>query len=144
LYNNLKVYEPEVKGMSNSSSSTQNIAFMSSSNNNTSSTNEAVNIAHGVSTASTHVNAANSTYIDNLSDVDLSFTGLDKFVNKPVVDNCKAMSSEEEHKVVRKCDDASIIEDYVSDNEEEDVSQSKIEKKTVRTSIVKKEFVKSK
>ncbi|GJZ19125.1 ribonuclease H-like domain-containing protein [Tanacetum coccineum] len=69
LYNNLKVYEPEVKGMSSSSSSTQNMAFVSSSNNNTSSTNEAVNTAHGVSTASTQVNAANSTNIDNLSDV---------------------------------------------------------------------------
>ncbi|GJX19471.1 hypothetical protein Tco_0222148 [Tanacetum coccineum] len=68
LYNNLKVYEPKVKGMSSSSSSTQNMAFVSSSNNNTSSTNEAVNTAHGVSTASTQVNAANSTNIDNLSD----------------------------------------------------------------------------
>ncbi|GKD34359.1 ribonuclease H-like domain-containing protein, partial [Tanacetum coccineum] len=46
LYNNLKVYELEVKGMSSSSSSTQNMAFVSSSNNNTSSTNEAVNTAH--------------------------------------------------------------------------------------------------
>ncbi|GJY10955.1 ribonuclease H-like domain-containing protein [Tanacetum coccineum] len=69
LYNNLKVYEPEVKGMSSSSSSTQNMAFVSSSNNNTSSTNEAVNTAHGVSTASTQVNVANCTNIDNLSDV---------------------------------------------------------------------------
>ncbi|GKG23363.1 hypothetical protein Tco_0391399, partial [Tanacetum coccineum] len=68
LYNNLKVYEPEVKGMSNSSSSIQNMNFMSSSNNNTSSTNEAINTANGVSTASTQVNAANSTNIDNLSD----------------------------------------------------------------------------
>ncbi|GKC78816.1 hypothetical protein Tco_1129590 [Tanacetum coccineum] len=40
LYNNLKVYEPEVKGMSSSSSSIQNMAFVSSSNNNTSSTND--------------------------------------------------------------------------------------------------------
>ncbi|GKC23627.1 ribonuclease H-like domain-containing protein [Tanacetum coccineum] len=68
LYNNLKVYELEVKGMSSSSLSTQNMAFVSSSNNNTNSTNEAVNIAHGVSTASTQVNATNSTNIDNLSD----------------------------------------------------------------------------
>ncbi|GKB06620.1 hypothetical protein Tco_0834853 [Tanacetum coccineum] len=30
---------------------------------------------------------------------DLSFTGLDEFVNKPVVENCKAMSSKEEPKV---------------------------------------------
>ncbi|GKA84813.1 ribonuclease H-like domain-containing protein [Tanacetum coccineum] len=187
LYNNLKVYEPEVKGMSSSSSSTQNMVFVSSSNNNTSSTNEAVNTAHEVSTASTQVNAANSTNIDNLSDAiiyaffarrklpingnetigfdkskvecynyhkrghfarvcraprnqdnknkessrrsvpveistsialvscdglvpppytgkfipptpDLSFTCLDEFVNKPIVENCKAMSSKEEPK----------------------------------------------
>ncbi|GJV58483.1 ribonuclease H-like domain-containing protein [Tanacetum coccineum] len=65
LYNNLKVYEPEVKGMSSSSSSTQNMAFVSSSNNNTNSTNEAVNTTHGVSTTSTQVNAANFTNIDN-------------------------------------------------------------------------------
>ncbi|GKF62627.1 ribonuclease H-like domain-containing protein, partial [Tanacetum coccineum] len=67
LYN-LKVYEPEVKGMSSSSLSTQNMAFVSSLNNNTNSNNEAVITAHGVSTASTQVNAANSTNIDNLSD----------------------------------------------------------------------------
>ncbi|GJV87102.1 uncharacterized mitochondrial protein-like protein [Tanacetum coccineum] len=53
LYNNLKVYEPEVKGMSSSSLSTENMAFVSSSNNNTNNTNEAVNTAHRVSTAST-------------------------------------------------------------------------------------------
>ncbi|GJR01998.1 retrovirus-related pol polyprotein from transposon TNT 1-94 [Tanacetum coccineum] len=68
LYNNLKVYEPEVKGMSSSSSSTHNMDFVSSSINNTSSTNEAVNTAHEVSTASTQVNVANSINIDNLSD----------------------------------------------------------------------------
>ncbi|GJS06673.1 putative ribonuclease H-like domain-containing protein [Tanacetum coccineum] len=37
--------------------------------NNTSSSNEAVNAAHGVTTASTQVNTAYSTNIDNLSDV---------------------------------------------------------------------------
>ncbi|GJX32684.1 ribonuclease H-like domain-containing protein [Tanacetum coccineum] len=71
LYNNLKfkVYEPEVKGMYSSSSSTQNMAFVSSSNNNTNNTNEAVNTANGVTTASTQVNTAYSINIDNLSDV---------------------------------------------------------------------------
>nr|GEV37723.1 hypothetical protein [Tanacetum cinerariifolium] len=69
LYNNLKVFEPEVKGMSSSSSSTQNMAFMSSSNNNTSSTNGAVKTANEASTASTQVNAAYSTNIDNLSNI---------------------------------------------------------------------------
>ncbi|GKF33460.1 hypothetical protein Tco_0106660, partial [Tanacetum coccineum] len=71
LYNNLKVYEPEVKGMSRSSSSTQNMAFVSSLNNNNSNTNRAVsttqvvNTANRVYDANTQVNAAN---IDNLSD----------------------------------------------------------------------------
>nr|GEW06149.1 copia protein [Tanacetum cinerariifolium] len=74
---------------------------------------------------------------------DLSFTGLDEFVNKPVVENGKAKSSKKEPKVVRKNDDAPIIEEWVSDNEEEDVSQHNIEKKTYRPSIAKIEFVKS-
>ncbi|GJT39068.1 ribonuclease H-like domain-containing protein [Tanacetum coccineum] len=67
LYNNLKVYEPKVKGTSSSSTSTQNMAFVSS--NNPGSTNEAVNTAHGVSVASTQANAANPINVDNLSDV---------------------------------------------------------------------------
>nr|GEV66943.1 hypothetical protein [Tanacetum cinerariifolium] len=195
LYNNLKVYELEVKGMSSSSLSTQNMAFVSSLNNSSSSTNgvvnttqavktaQAVNTANEFSTASTQVNAAYSTNIDNLSDAviystvnqiivdnckkglgyenynavpppyignfipptpDLSFTGLDEFFNKPVVENCKAKSSEEETKVVRKNDDALIIKEWVSNNEEENVSQPKIEKKAVRPSIAKIEFVKPK
>ncbi|GJY09038.1 hypothetical protein Tco_0377223 [Tanacetum coccineum] len=65
LYNNLNVYEPEVKGASSSSTSTQNMDFVSS--NNSSSTNEAVNTAHGVSAANTQTNAAKSTNANNLS-----------------------------------------------------------------------------
>ncbi|GKF78283.1 hypothetical protein Tco_0230753 [Tanacetum coccineum] len=52
LYNNLKVYESEIKGQSSSISNSQNVAFVSSEN--TSSTNEAVNTAHDVSTANSH------------------------------------------------------------------------------------------
>ncbi|GJQ93247.1 ribonuclease H-like domain-containing protein [Tanacetum coccineum] len=91
-------------------------------------------------------NAVPPPYIGNFMPLtpDLSFTGLDEFVNKPVVENYKAMSSKEEPKVVRKNDDAPCIEEWVSDDEEKDVSQPKIEKKIVRPSIVKKEFVKSK
>nr|GFA42422.1 hypothetical protein [Tanacetum cinerariifolium] len=66
LYNNLKVDEPKVKGMSSSNYSTQNMAFVSSSNN--SSTNRVVNTANGVSTASTQVNIVFSSNIKNLSD----------------------------------------------------------------------------
>ncbi|GKB82837.1 putative ribonuclease H-like domain-containing protein [Tanacetum coccineum] len=73
---------------------------------------------------------------------DLSFTGLDEFVNKPVDENRK--SDEEVSKVVRKSNDSLVIEDLVSDSEEEDVSQTKTEKKTVKPSIAKIEFVKPK
>nr|GEV52570.1 hypothetical protein [Tanacetum cinerariifolium] len=66
------VYEPEVKGMSSSNSSTQNMAFVSSSNNNSTNgavnTAQVVNTANGVSTASIQVNASFSSNIDNLSD----------------------------------------------------------------------------
>ncbi|GJT65166.1 ribonuclease H-like domain-containing protein [Tanacetum coccineum] len=71
-----------------------------------------------------------------------SFTGLDEFVNKPIVENRK--SDEEVSKVVRKSDDSPIIKDWVSDSEEENVSQTKTEKKTIKPSIVKKDFDKSK
>ncbi|GJV82315.1 ribonuclease H-like domain-containing protein [Tanacetum coccineum] len=66
LYNNLKIYEPEVKGTSNLSSKTQNVAFVSSKS--TSSTNGAITTAHGATTASTQATNVNSTIIDNLSD----------------------------------------------------------------------------
>ncbi|GJT54982.1 hypothetical protein Tco_0990036 [Tanacetum coccineum] len=62
LYDNLKVYEYEIKGQSSSNS--QNVAFLSSKN--TSSTNEAVNTAHEVSTASSQGQVSSSTYADDV------------------------------------------------------------------------------
>ncbi|GKG26326.1 hypothetical protein Tco_0399472, partial [Tanacetum coccineum] len=44
---------------------------------------------------------------------DLSFTGLDEFVNEHVVEKSKVMSSKEEPKVIRKNDDALVIEEWV-------------------------------
>ncbi|GJU11896.1 putative ribonuclease H-like domain-containing protein [Tanacetum coccineum] len=65
---------------------------------------------------------------------DLSFTGLDEFVNEPVVENCKAMSSEEEPKVVRKYDDAPrskerLIVDAQAHDREHDLSIQNYEEK---------------
>ncbi|GJT75248.1 hypothetical protein Tco_1041973 [Tanacetum coccineum] len=51
LYNNLKVFEADIKGSSGSSSNSQNVTFLSAED--TSSSNE-VNTANGVSTASCH------------------------------------------------------------------------------------------
>nr|GEU31055.1 ribonuclease H-like domain-containing protein [Tanacetum cinerariifolium] len=225
LYKNIKVYEPEVKGISSLSSSTQNMDFVFSLNNNTSSTSGAVNTANrerslllmamrllvlvrpmwSVITAtrgdillrSAELQEIKTTstkkaqegvclwklllpnlwcHVMDLVDMtrvirhkkglimrswlshlqvltqrnfmpptpDLSFTDLDEFVNKHVVENYKAKSSKEEPKAVRKNNDALIIKEWVLDNEKEDVSQPKIEKKTVRPSIFKKQFVKSK
>nr|GEW67352.1 retrovirus-related Pol polyprotein from transposon TNT 1-94 [Tanacetum cinerariifolium] len=64
---------------------------------------------------------------------------VNEFAVKPVVEN---KSSEEETKAVRKNNDVPIIKEWVSDNEVEEVTQPKIKKKTVKPSIVKKEFVK--
>ncbi|GJQ94741.1 putative ribonuclease H-like domain-containing protein [Tanacetum coccineum] len=64
LYNNLKVYESEIKGQSSSSSNSQNVAFVSSKN--TSITNEIVNTAHDVSAASLQGQASSSTYSDDV------------------------------------------------------------------------------
>ncbi|GKD75601.1 hypothetical protein Tco_1333883 [Tanacetum coccineum] len=82
LYNNLKIYEPEVKRTSSSSTNTQNIAFMSAN----SSTNGAINTAHGATTTSTQATIVNSTTIDNLSDVVICafFASLP---NSPQLDN---------------------------------------------------------
>ncbi|GKD60134.1 hypothetical protein Tco_1297643 [Tanacetum coccineum] len=53
---------------------------------------------------------------------DLSFTGLEEFTIKPVVKNIEAKASEAKPKAVRKNNDALIIEDWVSNSEEENVS----------------------
>ncbi|GKC00715.1 ribonuclease H-like domain-containing protein [Tanacetum coccineum] len=86
--------------------------------------------------------------------LDLSFSGLEEFVNKPIVseptvkkpvfETSEAKTSKAKPKVIRKNNGALIIEDWVSDSEEEYVPQAKLEKKTVKPSFAKIEFVKSK
>ncbi|GJS10016.1 ribonuclease H-like domain-containing protein [Tanacetum coccineum] len=89
-------------------------------------------------------NAVLPPHIGNFmpSTLDLSFTYLDEFVNKPVVENRK--SNEEVSEIVRKSNDFPVIEDWVLDSEEENVSQTKTEKKIVKPSIAKIEFFKPK
>nr|GEY61675.1 hypothetical protein [Tanacetum cinerariifolium] len=86
-------------------------------------------------------NAVSPPYTGNFMPLkpNLSYTGLDEFAVKPVVKN---KTSEEEIKAVRKNTDAPIIEEWVSDDEEENVTQPKMVTKTIKPSIVKKEFVK--
>nr|GEY96125.1 hypothetical protein [Tanacetum cinerariifolium] len=66
LFNNLKIYEAEVKGSTTSSHNTQNITFVSS--NNTDSTNESVNDVLSVSAASSTAPVSTLPNVDSLSD----------------------------------------------------------------------------
>nr|GFA65038.1 hypothetical protein [Tanacetum cinerariifolium] len=84
LYNNLKIYEPELKGTSSLFTNTQNVAFMSSKS--TIIINIPVNTAHGVTTASTQATAINSTIIDNLSDA-VIYSFFASQLNSPQLDN---------------------------------------------------------
>ncbi|GKA99886.1 hypothetical protein Tco_0827880, partial [Tanacetum coccineum] len=78
---------------------------------------------------------------------DLSFSVLEEFVNepivsepivkKPIVESSEAKDSEAKPKIVRKNNGAPLIEDWVSDSEEEDVPQAKIQKKTIKHSFAK-------
>ncbi|GJR80684.1 ribonuclease H-like domain-containing protein [Tanacetum coccineum] len=68
-------------------------------------------------------------------EIQLTFTS-EPIVNKPIVikpivEKSEAKASKAKPKVVRKNNDSPIIEDWVSDNEEENVSQTKIEKETL-------------
>nr|GEZ65601.1 hypothetical protein [Tanacetum cinerariifolium] len=73
-------------------------------------------------------NAVPSSYTENFmpQKLDLSYTSLDEFVVKYVVEN---KSSDEETKAVRKNNDAVIIKEWVSDDEKKNVTQPKIVKK---------------
>ncbi|GKD75650.1 ribonuclease H-like domain-containing protein [Tanacetum coccineum] len=84
----------------------------------------------------------------------LSFSGLEEFVNehivseptvkKPVIETSEAKASADKPKEVEKNNGSPIIKDWVSNSEEEDMPQAKIQKKTVNPSFTKIEFVKSK
>ncbi|GJV54439.1 hypothetical protein Tco_1450180 [Tanacetum coccineum] len=80
LYNNLKVYESEIKEKSSSSLNSQNVAFVSS--DNSSSTNEIVNTAHSISAASSKDQASTASYAD-----DVMFSFFSNQSNAPQLDN---------------------------------------------------------
>ncbi|GJZ81231.1 hypothetical protein Tco_0646225, partial [Tanacetum coccineum] len=68
---------------------------------------------------------------------DLSFSSLEEFVNEPivkkhVVETSEAKASVDKPKIVRKNFDPPLIEDWISDSEDEAESKPKIEKKTVK------------
>nr|GEY04661.1 retrotransposon protein, putative, unclassified [Tanacetum cinerariifolium] len=129
LYNNLKIYEPKVKGTSSSNTNTQNVACVSS--NSTNNINGAVNTAHGVTTTSTQAAAVNSTTVDNLSDVVI----------------CSFFASQLNS---LQLDSEDLQQIHSNDLEEMDLSEDeakskyKIEEQMVKPSFAKLKFVKSK
>nr|GEU30668.1 hypothetical protein [Tanacetum cinerariifolium] len=84
LFNNLKIYEAEVKSSSSTSHTTQNIAFLST--HNTNSTNESVSAVSSVSTASTKPPASILSNVDNLSDA-VIYSFFASQSNSPQLDN---------------------------------------------------------
>ncbi|GJS66868.1 ribonuclease H-like domain-containing protein [Tanacetum coccineum] len=83
LYNNLKIYEPELTGSTNTSQNSQNMAFVSSNSTNSNSnnsTNEADNTTYRISVAHTQ---SNPTSGDNLSDVVIyAFLATRRFIKR--------------------------------------------------------------
>nr|GEV65145.1 hypothetical protein [Tanacetum cinerariifolium] len=80
LYNNLKVYEVEIKGQSNSGYNSHNVLFVSSEN--TSSINETITVAHDITAAGSKEQPSASSYAD---DVMFSFFATQS--NTPQLDN---------------------------------------------------------
>ncbi|GKD62104.1 hypothetical protein Tco_1299613, partial [Tanacetum coccineum] len=80
LYNNLKVYESDIKGQLSLSSNSHNVAFVSS--NNSSNTNETVNTTHNVFAASSKDQVSTASYAD-----DLMFCFFSYQSNAPQLDN---------------------------------------------------------
>nr|GEV49070.1 hypothetical protein [Tanacetum cinerariifolium] len=68
----------------------------------------------------------------------------EEFTSEPAVETLNAKTSEEVPKVVKKDNGAPIIKDWKLDDEDESVPQPKIEKKIVKPSVAKVEFVKPK
>nr|GEY24979.1 hypothetical protein [Tanacetum cinerariifolium] len=98
-------------------------------------------------------NAIPPPYTRNFLPPKPDLSGLEEFVNEPivseptvkkhVVETSKAMATDK-HKVVRKNFGPSLIEDWISDSKDEAESNSKIEKETVKPSFAKIKFVNSK
>nr|GEW95607.1 ribonuclease H-like domain-containing protein [Tanacetum cinerariifolium] len=84
LFNSLKIYETEVKSSSSASTTTQNIAFVSSSN--TDSTNEPISAAASVSAVSVKIHVSALPNVDTLSNV-VIYSFFASQSNSPQLDN---------------------------------------------------------
>ncbi|GJT00703.1 hypothetical protein Tco_0821872 [Tanacetum coccineum] len=141
LYNNLKIYEPELAGSSSTSQNPQNVTFVSSNNTNSkSNTNEVDNTAYGVSVVHTQ---SNPTSRDNFSDaVICAFLAIESenidVTTVVAPSNVKTVESNHESAEVKSNEDAvepkivkknsfrpPVIEDWNSDDDSEGNPQQK-------------------
>ncbi|GJW58906.1 hypothetical protein Tco_0105637, partial [Tanacetum coccineum] len=131
LYNNLRVFESNVKGSTGSSSSAQNVTFVSSES--TSSTND-VSTAYGVSTSSGYNSQweNSSSYTDELMySLFANQSSGPQLDHEDLIENVETLESMPklvvvEPKVVSQpkvWSDAPIIEEYKSDSDDEYVIQ---------------------
>ncbi|GJV89415.1 hypothetical protein Tco_1533353 [Tanacetum coccineum] len=85
LYNNLKIYEPELTGSSSTSQNLQNVAFVLSNSTNSNcnnSINEADNITYGVSAAHTQCNPTSGENLRyNVASFIVASPAVESFVN---------------------------------------------------------------
>nr|GEZ84411.1 ribonuclease H-like domain-containing protein [Tanacetum cinerariifolium] len=143
LFNNLKIYEAEVKGSFTSSQNIQNIAFVSL--NNTDNPNELVNAAPSVSAASPRAKVSTLPNVDSFSDA-VIYSFFTSQSNSPQLDNgdLKQIDPDDLEEIDLKCEsvanvinvesskhktskdkskthrlDAPIIEDWISNFEDE-------------------------
>nr|GEZ60011.1 ribonuclease H-like domain-containing protein [Tanacetum cinerariifolium] len=102
LFNNIKIYEAEVKSSSSTSPTTQNIAFVSSQN--TDNTNETVNAVTSVSAASTKPSASILPNVDNLSNAFI-YSFFASQSNSPQLDNddLKQIDADDLEEIDLKC-----------------------------------------
>ncbi|GJZ40327.1 putative ribonuclease H-like domain-containing protein [Tanacetum coccineum] len=158
LYNNFKIFEQKIKKTVGTSGGGQNLAFMTTPSS--SSTNDANTASLQVSAASpsfdwskmaeeqVQSNTALMAFSDSedLTKLDLSYSGLDEFKEPEFKgygsenscgSNTSERVSEVEPKKVRENNDAPIIKDWVSDDEEQDESITKPEKKTITPTAAK-------
>ncbi|GJV49242.1 hypothetical protein Tco_1439454 [Tanacetum coccineum] len=131
LYNNLKVYEPEVKGIRDGFEMANGLVDY-----------EGKKIFKEYRKEATVLAIDTICFEKSQSGVLQLLPQEMSLLIRPVVENKKY--DKEVSKVVWKSDDSLIIEDWMSDSEEENVSQTKTKKKTVKPSIAKIEFVKPK
>nr|GEU48750.1 hypothetical protein [Tanacetum cinerariifolium] len=99
-------------------------------------------------------NAVPPPYTGNFMPLKPDLSGLEELMDEPIVSEpttkmpvvktSEAKASADKPKVVRKNFGPPLIEDWITDSEDEAESKPKIEKKTVKPSFAKIEFVKSK